>query len=261
MVDGKYHVETLESSIELLKIFGSSISEVFANTEVLALRNVGKEGISLTHEEWDMLRAELTHFPAALTRYLFDPSHLVDATLSSSLVDMYKFLNSVLLQDFVIWLLTVGNFGKLRLCNKLIALLQEGDIYVHRMIAAAASELQDRIEAQTVQLCSELWNAVPDLQHLIKQLQAVHQTEVIVNQTALTRIPSWCNTRDGYVDRRIVVQLLMDCSQLQSLNHISSNKRDFEEEMTAVQQAAIKTLVTLFDAENIQFFGLGLGSL
>lgn len=56
LVDEKYQIGTLESSLELLTIFGETVEEVFTKTEVLALRNICGEGISLTHEEWEVCK-------------------------------------------------------------------------------------------------------------------------------------------------------------------------------------------------------------
>lgn len=54
-------------------MFGKeSISRVFANTEVLALRNLMGEGVSLTHEEWRILYPELKYSSEKFTSLLLD---------------------------------------------------------------------------------------------------------------------------------------------------------------------------------------------
>lgn len=63
----KYTISTLESPLEILQIFGNSISKAFPNTEVLSLHNVCGEGTSLTHEENDFLLEELRFFPKILS--------------------------------------------------------------------------------------------------------------------------------------------------------------------------------------------------
>ena len=49
--DGKYHIDTVISSVEIMKIFDETLCKVFAESEVLSLYNIHGEGLSLTKME------------------------------------------------------------------------------------------------------------------------------------------------------------------------------------------------------------------
>lgn len=92
----------------MLNIFGKSISKVFPETEVLSLRNVTGEGISLTHDEYTFMADELQYFPQQLSTYLLESESYE-----------HSLLEETLLGDFIVHLLNVHSLsGGLRLCNK-----------------------------------------------------------------------------------------------------------------------------------------------
>lgn len=66
-VGDDYVIRTITSPPVILDIFNGSI---FPNTEVLSLRNICGEGVSLSHEEWDAMAKELEFFPSELVDFL-----------------------------------------------------------------------------------------------------------------------------------------------------------------------------------------------
>lgn len=86
----EYIIHTLNSSLEVLQIFGDSINSVFPDTEVLSLRNICGEGISLTHEEWDYMTSEIMYFPGELAHFLLEKDSILSYRAICLLVPIFE---------------------------------------------------------------------------------------------------------------------------------------------------------------------------
>ena len=248
MTDGKYYIDTVVSSVEIMKIFDKTLCEVFAGSEVLCLYNIHSEGLSLTKLEWDFLIAELQYFPSNLTKFLLS----VNMNTEPEHIPLIK----QALEDLLDWLLYVHPLsGVLRICNKLLSLLQNSHPYVHKRVKSQASRLQKNIEQAVVTTYTRLLSQAPPLDVMLAKILSYQPSEIKVDQGKIIGVPSWYKLDDQLVEESIVVQLLIANADLQSLQKLtsvsSSGNKNNASRVSQAQEQTIAHLKHIFYAEYI----------
>ena len=238
------------SSVEIMKIFDEPLCHVFAGSEVLCLNNACGEGISLTHDEQDFLLAQLQFFPPELTDFLLGRTEYIETGIIPPLIQQA-------LEDLLDWMLCVHPLeGKLRVCNKLLSLLQSASPHFHDHIRKQADRLQKRIEEKTILVFQALFKAVKDPKHMLDIIHRYQPQPVLaIDQTLYTGRPQWYKESDKTVDEAIVVQLLMANSRLQHWEN--TYKPTGKLPKVGVSQAQLQTILHLtriFNAEYILIF-------
>jgi hypothetical protein len=218
-VQDAYLPVTFVFSLEMLEIFGAdTLHKLLQGLEVLSLRNMCREGVSLTHKEWKFIAPHLNVYPIRLSEYLLNG--VVNQPIEPVLVD---FLECLLKHHPLT--------GKVRVCNKLLPLLQFGSHVVHLRIQSKSRELKEKISSQRNIVYERHLSTVKiaEMETRIKELAATHSKSHITNQTSLTGCPSWYNS-GPIVAPHIIAELLMGCSI----------KVDFSQIYTMVQQTIRK---------------------
>lgn len=200
--DGTYGVNTVTSSVKVLKAFGrDAIQEVFGNSEVLSCRTVFGESVSLTHEEWDILWPELSHFSESFA------SCMLDRSLQSSEIDF-------LAEDIILLvskLLEIHPLqGNSRVCNKLLSFLSTlDDIKVLSHISLLAQSLYSRIVNSTLPIYKKHIESV-DINYLAHKIDLLSEklSNSQVDQLTVSHLPKWYNTSQQYVDKQSLLKLL-----------------------------------------------------
>lgn len=167
--------------MEILDVFKNTIHKVFPDTEVLSLRNICGEGLSLTHDEYAFFAKQLEYFPEPLSAFLLDGN-----------VNTPDIVEEVLLQDFIAWLLLTHPLsGQLRLCNKLVSLLQQSSPQAHHQIKTTATILQQRIEKTYGDVYLKHFHAVENIDVLIERAMKCQTGQQYVNQVEITGLPRY----------------------------------------------------------------------
>lgn len=229
MSDGKYKVNTLVCVLEVLKVYGKeAIQLVFANTEVLALRNVMGEGVSLTQEEWNILREELGYSSTSLASKLLDGARDDEFTYG----DIVDLVSRVIKRHPL--------EGNSRICNKLVSFLStydtkkqqvRGHAYAstdEEIITNEAKALYERITEKTRKVYSKLIKDT-DLVSICNQIDEISSSLPNlphgVNQLSVSRQPNWYSSSEQFVDKTILLQLLFKSDEMSSWQKIESHEK------------------------------------
>lgn len=202
---------------------------------------MGGEGVSLTHDEWKYASTFLNIFPIRLSAYLLNG-------VSSPLMEP-------ILVDFVDCLLANHPLtGKLRICNKILPLLQFSNNNVHARIKTRAKELQGKISIQRDDVYKQLLDTVniQKMEEEIKELSANTQ-KTIVNQASLTGCPPWYSFDDAKIPTLIITELLMGSRSKVNLSQIYTmmNQTIRKVKPGPTQSQIIDRLTTTFAANYI----------
>lgn len=232
-----YHIGTLKTPVEVLEFFEMSVANVFQQTEVLSLRNICGEGISLTHGEWDFMAEGLAFFPRDLSAFLLEGC-------ASDLTPLLE----ILLRDFVVWqCYTHPETSNIRLLNKILSLLQDCSPFTYKSIIDSSKTLLLKIEKSIADHYATLVS--PDiLASANLKIKRIQQNLNPKKQSDLTGLPKWWNVTVSSVDELFVAQLLMN---KRSNNPLSLPKSE-KPQRTELQ--AIKQLTEMFQAECIIYF-------
>jgi hypothetical protein len=201
--------------------------------------------VSLSHKEWKFITSHLSLYPVCLSEYLLNGS-AHDQSIESVLVDFLECLLS-----------NHPLSGKIRVCNKLLPLLQFCSGTVHSHIQSKSKLLQGKISAKRDAVYAKILSEVniSEMEHQIQALSATHSKPHANNQVSLTGCPLWYNT-DQTVALYIIAELLMGCSIVIDLSQIYSmvyqtihkvNPSPFQSQITG-------RLTSTFDANYIQLY-------
>lgn len=276
--DGKYKVNTIACAFEVLKIFGQeAIQEVFRLSEVLSLRNLFGEGVSITHEEWRNLWPELTYFSERFTNHLLEnynnnepeqihhewgnlwPDFSMTTTelLESPHIgnNTWEWLNEEKKQLIFKILETHLLQGDSRLCNKLLSFLSHEKIDFHDAILPKAKDLYRRITHQILDIYTQQIANI-DLKSIEDQIDQVftENPKVAPKQTDVSRIPKWYSSSKFVVDKRILLQLLFQTDEAgdwSRVEYASMKSKTTEGTSDSSQAQVINHICTVFNAEYI----------
>jgi hypothetical protein len=244
-MNGEYIPVTLLFAVEMLEILGAdALRTMFQRVEVLSLRNMCGEGVSLTHKEWKYSAPFLNLFPNRLSEYLLNGTE--DATVKPILVD---FLECLLANHPV--------SGHLRICNKLLPLLQHSDKGVHDRIKAKAIELQSKISVKRDQVYESFLKTIniTELEASIQKIATTNTRPDINSQMALTDRPPWYNSVDSVVESHITTELLMGSTSVIDFSQLYTMVNQIIRKVKPgpMQSQVIGRLTSTFNSNHILF--------
>lgn len=263
-------MKTLVCTLEVLKLFGKKvIQQVFATTQVLTLRNMFGEGVSLTHEEWEILWPELVYSSKSFAAQLleggkdFKRNEIIDSDISD-LVCRIMSIKPDPTQEPRIHAHPLK--GSSRLCNKLLSFVTDQNDSIHSAVVKKACEFYDTITNMTLETYSKLIENV-DLQTIADEIDEIIETlpKVRLNQLLVSPKPSWYPTEEEvkqkstfepspYVDPTVLLQLIFKSDELHTLKgDMTYAPMIMKQELTDSQTEVAHHIGKIFTAEYILY--------
>lgn len=206
-------MNTLVCALAVLKVFRKdAIRRVFANTEVLLLRNLMGEGVSLTHEEWRILYPELMYSSERFTSLLLE-----GGTDNDYKWDIHDLLLRVMKSHPL--------EGNSRLCNKLLTFLSDLKAVCFRnpitLIEDFANQLSSNIAEETLKTYNDLIAQV-NLTEVGRQINEITQNYLTklpgcLSQVSVSGLPKWYNPSERDVDQSFLLHLLFKIDEISDL--------------------------------------------
>lgn len=206
----------------MLKIFGrDSIRKVFQGAQVLSLRNIMGEGLSLTHEEWNILWPELSYFSEDFAKILLENTGTDNLEASDAL----QLVENIFKRH--------PNEGDSKLCNKLVGIVPSNSNLDHQDICEQARNLYVQITKEIQDVYAQSTTS-SELDSLAKAIIA--QTKSLSIDPHATLIqpsnkPSWYRKSRAPVARNIILQLLFQSNSLEKWENVKDEMPSNRSEM------------------------------